>query len=241
MEAVNLIACEPFEQSVRDHLPRATKTFFGWLEDHYDAAVEVACAGEIFRGAEKHGGVAVVSARMHDTWLRGCVSEAACLVDRQGVHVGPQSYAPVMATLAMNDADDPGTTDTGLDFIDAVSPKLFGDETRGALFLEAKLWVRVEIVQDCSQCRRVFLDVVDDWHVISLFLIAVMDISAQSGLLQYSTVSPFARWGGDCNAYPSISTALPRGLTATAAKSCCGAKRARGCAHHLRLLCKKRL
>ena len=53
------------EQSVGDHLPCAAD-FFGWLKDQVGRAFEFSAGGEVLGCAEQHGGVAVMSAGMHD-------------------------------------------------------------------------------------------------------------------------------------------------------------------------------
>ena len=74
-----------------------------------DRAVEIARLGEILRGAEQHGGVAVMAAGMHlARGLRG-IGLAVASVDRQRVHVGAQADGAARCRLAALDhADDAG-------------------------------------------------------------------------------------------------------------------------------------
>ena len=65
VHAVDLGDAEALHHAVLDHLVAAAAAFFGRLEDHGHRAGEIARLGEIFRGAEQHGGVAVMAAGVH--------------------------------------------------------------------------------------------------------------------------------------------------------------------------------
>ena len=88
---VHLLDPEAVHHAVVDHLAAAAAALFGRLEDHHRGAVEVARLGEIFRGAEQHGGVAVVAAGVHLAGVLRLVGQAGGLLDRQRVHVGAQA------------------------------------------------------------------------------------------------------------------------------------------------------
>ena len=62
VQAIDLVAGKSVEQPVLDHGTRAAEPFLGRLENEMHGAVEILSFGEIARGAEQHGGVAVMAA-----------------------------------------------------------------------------------------------------------------------------------------------------------------------------------
>src|SRR5690349_20830953 len=64
VQAIDLVAGEFLEKTVLDHGPRAAEAFLRGLEDEMNGAVEITSLREIARGAEQHGGVAVMAATM---------------------------------------------------------------------------------------------------------------------------------------------------------------------------------
>ena len=91
VHAVDLLDAEALHQAVLDHRVAAAAAFLGRLEDHHRRAVEIARLGEIFRGAQQHGGVPVMAAGMHLAGDLGRVGHVGRLLDRQRVHVGAQA------------------------------------------------------------------------------------------------------------------------------------------------------
>ena len=65
VHAEHFFDAEALHHAVLDHLVAAAAAFLGRLEDDRDRAGEIARLGEIFGGAEQHGGVAVMAAGMH--------------------------------------------------------------------------------------------------------------------------------------------------------------------------------
>ena len=65
MHAVDFVDAETGDQAVLDHGFAAGAALLGRLEDHHRGAGEIARLGEIARGAEQHGGVAVMAAGVH--------------------------------------------------------------------------------------------------------------------------------------------------------------------------------
>ena len=95
VQAVELVAGKLFEQPVLDHGARAAKAFFGRLEDEMHGAVEIAGLGEIARGAEQHGGVAVMAAAVEAAGNGRAPAQVGVLFHRQRIHVGAQANALV--------------------------------------------------------------------------------------------------------------------------------------------------
>ena len=91
VHAVDLLDAEALHHAVLDHRAAAAAAFLGRLEDDHGGAVEIARLGEVLRGAQQHGGVAVMAAGVHLAGRLGGVGQAGRLVDRQRVHVGAQA------------------------------------------------------------------------------------------------------------------------------------------------------
>ena len=98
VQAIELVAGEFLEQAVLDHRARAAETFLGRLEDEMHGAVEIACLGEIARGAEQHRGVAVMTAAMEAAGNGRAPFQVGVLLHRQRVHVGAQADALAAAS-----------------------------------------------------------------------------------------------------------------------------------------------
>ena len=90
MHAVDLLDAETVHQAVLDHRSRARAALFGRLEDHDRIAGEIPGLGEIARGTQKHRGVAVMAAGVHQALRLGSIRQIGRLLDRQRVHVGAQ-------------------------------------------------------------------------------------------------------------------------------------------------------
>ena len=150
------VAGEALEQAVVHHAPGAAQAFFGRLEDEVERAAEAARFGQLARGGEQHGGVAIVAAGVHQARTLAGMGQAGFFLDRQGVHVGPQPdrARPVAAAKA---ADHAGATEAARDL---VSPgrQALGHQIAGAEFLESQFRVAVDGVAQGHE----FLDLVND-------------------------------------------------------------------------------
>jgi hypothetical protein len=91
VHAVDLADGEAGEQPVVDHRLGAGPALLRRLEDEHGGAGEGAGLGEVARGAEQHGGVAVMAAGVHLAGrLRG-IGGAGLFQNGQRVHVGAQA------------------------------------------------------------------------------------------------------------------------------------------------------
>ena len=90
VHAVDLADAEALHHAVVEHGLAAGAALLGRLEDHHRGAGEIARLGEIARGAEQHGGMAVMAAGVHLARHRRLVRQVVRLLDRQRVHVGAQ-------------------------------------------------------------------------------------------------------------------------------------------------------
>ena len=91
VHAVDLLDAEALHQAVLDHRAAAGAALLRRLEDDDRGAGEAARLGEVVRGAEQHGGVAVMAAGVHLARRLGGPGLAGLLVDRQRVHVGAEA------------------------------------------------------------------------------------------------------------------------------------------------------
>ena len=90
VHAVDFLDAEALHQAVLHHGAAAGAALLGRLEDHDRGAGEVARLGQVFGGAEQHGGVAVMAAGVHLAGHRRPVGDVGRLLERQRVHVGAQ-------------------------------------------------------------------------------------------------------------------------------------------------------
>ncbi len=163
MQAVDLVAGKFFEQPVLDHGAGAAKAFFGRLEDEMHGAVEIAGLGKIARGAEQHGGVAVMAAAVEAAGNGRAPFQVGVFFHRQRVHVGAQADALAAVALALEHADDAGAAKAAM-HLDAPLLQLVGDDARGADFLETDLGMRVKIAADRGEFVGKAVDAVDIGH-----------------------------------------------------------------------------
>ena len=144
MQPVDLVAGEFLEQAVLDHGARAAEAFFGGLEDEMHGAVEISGLGQIARGAEQHGGVAVMAAAVEAAGNGRAPAQIGVLFHRQRVHVGAQADALAASALALEHADHAGAAEAAM-HLDAPLRQLVGDDAGGADFLEADLGMGMQI------------------------------------------------------------------------------------------------
>lgn len=82
---------KPLKQAIVDHRLCAGFAFLGGLKDKVQHAARGRILCEMACCAEQHGGVPVVSARVHDAIVNGLVGEAGSLLYGKRVHIGAQS------------------------------------------------------------------------------------------------------------------------------------------------------
>ncbi len=132
------------KQPVFHHHAGTGKTFFARLEHQHGGAVEVARFREVARGANQHGGVAVVAATVHEALLARLPGEVVVLGQRQGIHVGTQADGPT-AVAPLQATDDAGTGQTAID-LQAVAAECLGDDRRRTEFLERQFRMGVQVM-----------------------------------------------------------------------------------------------
>jgi hypothetical protein len=163
VQPIDLVAGEFFEQAILEHGARAAKAFFGRLEDEVHGAVEIAGLGEITRGAEQHGGVAVMAAAVKTAGNGRAPAQIGVFFHRQRVHVGAQANAFGARTLALEHADHAGAAQPAM-HLDAPSLELLGDDARRAHLLETDLGMGMKIPADRGEFVGIAVDAFDVGH-----------------------------------------------------------------------------
>ncbi len=111
VHAVDFTDAETIQHSVVEHRLGARTAFFCRLKDHHCSACKVAGVGEVARGAEQHGRVAIMAAGVHLARHGRLVRKIIGLFDRQRIHVGAQPDRLASRALApANDADHAGSS-----------------------------------------------------------------------------------------------------------------------------------
>src|SRR6267378_3588987 len=164
VQPIDLIAGKFLEQAVLDHGAGAAEAFFGRLKDEMHGAVEIPGLREIARGAEQHGGVAVMAAAVEAAGNGRAPFQVGILFHRQRVHVGAQANALAAAAFALEHADHAGAAEAAM-YLDAPLGQLVGHDAGGPDFLEADFGMGVQIPADRGEFLGIAFDAVDVGHV----------------------------------------------------------------------------
>ena len=162
MHAVNPVARETFEQAIFQHGQRAAGAFLTGLEDEVDRAVKIAVLGEVFGGAEQHGGVAVMAAGMHAAGDLAAMRQVGFFVHRQAVHIGAQADGGGAGAFAQH-ADHAGAANAAMHF-NAPGCELLGDDFGGAEFFQPQFGVGVQVPADGGEFVVIAADSVENGH-----------------------------------------------------------------------------
>ena len=164
VQSIDFVAGKFLEQPVLDHRARAAEAFLGRLEDEMHGAVEVLGFGKIARGAEQHGGVAVMAAAVEAAGNGRAPFQIGIFFHRQRVHVGAQPNTFAARAVALEHADHAGAAEAAM-HLDAPLRQLVGDDAGGSHFLEADFRMRVKIAADRGEFVGKAFDAVDIGHV----------------------------------------------------------------------------
>src|SRR6266852_720536 len=164
VQPINFVAGKFLEQAVLDHGAGAAEAFFGRLKDEMHGAVEIPGLREIARGAEQHGGVAVMAAAMEAAGNGRAPFQVGVLFHRQRVHVGAQPNALATAAFALEHADHAGAAEAAMHF-DAPLGQFVGHDAGCPDFLEADFGMGVQIPADRREFLGIAFDAVDVGHV----------------------------------------------------------------------------
>ena len=165
----NLLDSEALHQPVLHHRLAAGAALLGRLEDHHGGAGEIARLGEIARGAEQHGGVAVMAAGVHLARHDRFVGHVIGFLDRQRVHVSAQSdhLLDVPALAATNDADYAGTAEAAHHLVAAKCFELLSHRCRGAMHVIEEFGMGVQVAPPGLDLVMQVGNAVDDRHRMS--------------------------------------------------------------------------
>ena len=148
------------KQPVFHHHAGTGKTFFARLEHQHGGAVEVARFREVARGANQHGGVAVVAATVHEALFARLPGEVVVLGQRQGIHVGAQAHHAAAGRAAPpNDAHHARAPDAVVDLIHTAELQRFLDAFAGVNLFKTQLGMGVQVTPQCRQLGVVLRDV----------------------------------------------------------------------------------
>ena len=132
--------------------------FLGRLENELYAALElISVLAQQACGGEQRGDVQVMAAGVHDAGVFGAELKAGFLDNGQSVGIGADGETFALAELTLDKADNAGVPHL-LDLVNAVLLELFHNERAGALLLEGKLGVSVDILADGLHFGIVFFD-----------------------------------------------------------------------------------
>jgi hypothetical protein len=163
----HLSDAEFFHHAVVDHGQRTGPALFGRLEDHCDRAFEIAGFGQILGGAEQHGRVSVMAARMRLAGGLRSPGLARGFQDRQRVHIGAEPDHRPLPLITLDDADHAGAADAGLHDIAAKGSELVGDEGGRVVDVVEQLRVLVKMAPPLRNLILHFGDAIDDRHDVT--------------------------------------------------------------------------
>ena len=168
VHAVDFLDAEALHQAVLDHGLAAGAALLGRLEDHHRGAGEIARLGEIARGAEQHGGVAVMAAGVHLAGHRRLVGEVGRLLDRQRVHVGAQpDHLAGASPRPLPPRMTPTTPVRPIPVTTSSQPKLLSFSAtagRGAVHVVEQLRMGMKVVPPGGDLAVQVGDTIDDRH-----------------------------------------------------------------------------
>ena len=157
------------EHAVFDHFARTTTAFFGGLENQINRAIKIAVVGQMLGCRQQHGGVAVVTASMHFSFVLAGMCKSVELLHRQGVHVGSEAHTASASTAvsAVHHTHHTGGSHAAQNG-NAPIGELLGHHIGCANFLEAQLGVGVNVFANGRYAGGVRQDGIDDFHNHSL-------------------------------------------------------------------------
>ena len=79
VHAVDLLDIPTVHHAVRAHFATTATAFFGGLEDHNDRAVKIPRLCKVFRSAQEHRGMTIVTTSMHRALGFRRIRQTSCL------------------------------------------------------------------------------------------------------------------------------------------------------------------
>ena len=171
VDAIDGVDAEAIHHAFLHHHLAAAAILFGRLEQKRHAAGEAARLGQVFGGTKQHGDMAIMAAGMHLARNGRGVFGPGDFVDRQRVHVGAQADgggAGRIGPLPLDDGDDPGPGDAGMDFIHAEIAQAVDDEGRGVVAIEGQFGMGMQMATPGLHFLGISGDTVEDGHQVIL-------------------------------------------------------------------------
>ena len=157
------------EHAVFDHFASAATTFFGGLENQINGAIKIAVVGQMLGSRQQHGGVAIVPASVHFSFVLAGMCKGVEFLHGQGVHIGSEAHtsAASAAITAVHHAHHTRGSHAAQNG-NAPIGELLGHNIGSANFLEAQLGVSMNVFANSRNAGGVRQDRVDDFHNHSL-------------------------------------------------------------------------
>src|SRR5690606_35974380 len=94
----------------------APKPFFRRLEDKHGRAMEIACRGQVARGAQKNCRVSVVTAAMKNAWIHRAERKPGFFFHRKCVKFSPEAdCSSAFAERSLDHTDNARPSNSGVD------------------------------------------------------------------------------------------------------------------------------
>ena len=157
MQCIYPVAGEAVEKAIFNHVTRAAEPLFSRLENEVERTGKTRIAGQVLCSAQQHGDMAIMPAAMETTGNSACPCSIRLLINWQRVHICPQPQrAPAIA--GTQHANDTRTANALMHF-QSGSAQAFSYATGRTVFLEAKLWMGVDISPELDQWPEKVIDI----------------------------------------------------------------------------------
>ena len=163
VDAVDLGDGKAVHNPLLHHDLTTATIFLGGLEQERDPAREFAGFGQILGGPQKHGHMAIMAAGMHLAGDGGGMFSAGQLFDGQRIHIGAQANRRP-CPLPVDDRNDAGLGDAGVDLIHADLFQPIDDEGGGVVAVKGQLGVLVQMTAPALHFFGIGCDTVENGH-----------------------------------------------------------------------------
>ena len=141
----------------------AAAVFFGGLEQQRHPAGEFAGFGQILGRTQQHGHMAVMAAGVHLAGDGRGMLGPGQLFDRQRVHIGAQADGRP-SPLPVDDGNNAGLGDAGMDFVHANLAQPVDDEGGGVVAVKGQLGMLVQMTPPALHFFSIGCDTVENGH-----------------------------------------------------------------------------
>ena len=152
---INLLAREPVEQAILHHGAGTRVAFFAGLKNQHGRPVKTPGFGQVAGRAHQHGGVAVVTAAVHQPGCARLPSAFIELGQGQCIHVGAQADHAAgvgrRAALAVHQGHHTGFADAGVDAVHAAHLQHLGHAACGVNLFKTQLGVSMQVAPESRE------------------------------------------------------------------------------------------